>query len=363
MYRQKESIWDVETNNNYEKVTEFINEKSSNIIAIRKGINDIKDLFKDYIQITKTYCTQIASLALKLKPLANTIWGDLTQAIQGILLFNSISLENLAKGMGEIFKNSKMKKRDSGVSGLEEFSNIYQVQLSDLISNYCLYITELEKYERYLMNKEMGFDYDVNSNSHKGEDNTNNTNNTINQSSTPNDNKIEKLTNNLETVLSFRKKYLDKVGPMNALVHKLVEFGIKEEKLLNEEFLNISKIFVGKLNECLEGQKKKYEDQNSVLLELYNKIKSEKFDNINSGIQEYSLHSLSIYINAKNLDRNKIKNGKQYALNQKGEEFEIYKNITLKNVENIMKEIKRNGLEIKEKDLEDFEIEKVKENN
>ena len=358
MYRQKESIWDVETNNNYEKVTEFINEKSSNIIAIRKGINDIKDVFKDYIQITKTYCTQIASLALKLKPLANTIWGDLTQAIQGILLFNSISLENLAKGMGEIFKNSKMKKKDSGVSGLEEFSNIYQVQLSDLISNYCLYITELEKYERYLMNKEMGFDNDVNSNSNKGE---NNTNNTINQSSTPNDNKIEKLTNNLETVLSFRKKYLDKVGPINALVHKLVEFGIKEEKLLNEEFLNISKIFVGKLNECLEGQKKKYEDQNSVLLELYNKIKSEKFDNINSGIQEYSLHSLSIYINAKNLDRNKIKNGKQYALNQKGEEFEIYKNITLKNVENIMKEIKRNGLEIKEKDLEDFEIEKVKD--
>jgi hypothetical protein len=358
MYRQKESIWDVETNNNYEKVTEFINEKSSNIIAIRKGINDIKVVFKDYIQITKTYCTQIASLALKLKPLANTIWGDLTQAIQGILLFNSISLENLAKGMGEIFKNSKMKKRDSGVSGLEEFSNIYQVQLSDLISNYCLYITELEKYERYLMNKEMGFDNDVNSNSNKGEDNTNNT---INQSSTPNDNKIEKLTNNLETVLSFRKKYLDKVGPINALVHKLVEFGIKEEKLLNEEFLNISKIFVGKLNECLEGQKKKYEDQNSVLLELYNKIKSEKFDNINSGIQEYSLHSLSIYINAKNLDRNKIKNGKQYALNQKGEEFEIYKNITLKNVENIMKEIKRNGLEIKEKDLEDFEIEKVKD--
>ena len=361
MYRQKESIWDVETNNNYEKVTEFINEKSNNIIAIRKGINDIKDLFKDYIQITKTYCTQIASLALKLKPLANTIWGDLTQAIQGILLFNSISLENLAKGMGEIFKNSKMKKRDSGVSGLEEFSNIYQVQLSDLISNYCLYITELEKYERYLMNKEMGFDNDVNSNSNKGENNKDNTNNTINQSSTPNDNKIEKLTNNLETVLSFRKKYLDKVGPMNALVHKLVEFGIKEEKLLNEEFLNISKIFVGKLNECLEGQKKKYEDQNSVLLELYNKIKSEKFDNINSGIQEYSLHSLSIYINAKNLDRNKIKNGKQYALNQKGEEFEIYKNITLKNVENIMKEIKRNGLEIKEKDLEDFEIEKVKD--
>ena len=129
MYRQKESIWDVETNNNYEKVTEFINEKSSNIIAIRKGINDIKDVFKDYIQITKTYCTQIASLALKLKPLANTIWGDLTQAIQGILLFNSISLENLAKGMGEIFKNSKIKKRDSGVSGLEEFSNIYQIQL------------------------------------------------------------------------------------------------------------------------------------------------------------------------------------------------------------------------------------------
>ena len=330
MYKQKENKWDIETNDNYEKIMEFIQKKEDKTKKIRSDLNDIKELFKNYISYTKKYCEQIATLALQLKPIANTIEGDLTQAIQGILLFNSISLETLANEMQNIFKAST-KEKDTIISTLEEFSKMYQENLANLIKSYCTYVDEYELYEKYLMNKEMGI--------------TNNNDNNLPQ-------------NNLENVKKLRKEYLDKITPMNNFIHKIEEYGSKQEKLLNHDLFNISKIFVDKLNECLEGQKKKYLDQSAVLSELYNRIQSEKYENHYIGIQDYSLHCISLYINYKNIIRMKLKDCSD---NQRGKNFDIYKNITLKNIENIMNEIKNNGLEIKPKDIQDLEIEKVKD--
>ena len=381
MYKPKESKWDVESNNNYEKVTNYIKEKTEKLSKIRRDLSNIKELFKNYVSITKKYCDQIAALALELKPDGKTKEGELTQAIQGILLFNSVSLETLAKEIEKIFKIKKNKK-DSAITGLEEFSKIYQISLSKLITNYCIYINEIEKYEKYLMNKEMGFDNEDNekkeekekqekqeNNNNNNEENTlnnkksgeiknNNSNNGINKVEK---NEPEKLTNNIEIVLEKRKEYIDEIEPMNNLINKLVEFGVNEEKILNEEFFNISKLFVDKLNECLEGQKKKYEDQSLVLADLYNKIQTEQIENLNSGIQQYPLHCLSVYINVKNLIRNKNYSKEEIVKNQKSKDFEIYKDITLSNIENIIKEMKENGLEIREEDMKDLEIEKVKD--
>ena len=83
--------------------------------------------------------------------MANTIEGDLAQAIQGIFLFNKNSLETLAKN-NEIFFLNKTKK-DKGVNIIEEFSKLYQISLSEALGKYCLYIEEIEKYEKFLMNK------------------------------------------------------------------------------------------------------------------------------------------------------------------------------------------------------------------
>ena len=76
--------------------------------------------------------------------------------------------------------------------------------------------------------------------------------------------------------------------------------------------------------------------------------------------KKYFLHCLNIYINSKKLLREKNKEENNLS-NSISKEFEIYKNITIKNVENIIKEIKRNVLEIKAEDLEDFQIEKNKD--
>ena len=151
MYKPKENIWDVESSNNYEEVTNYIKKKTEKLEKIKQDLLNIKDLFKNYISITKKYCDQIAVLALQLKPEANTNEGNLTQAIQGILLFNSVSLETLANEMEKIFKSSKKKeKNDSGINILDEFSKIYQSTYSNLLNNYGIYITEIEKYEKYL---------------------------------------------------------------------------------------------------------------------------------------------------------------------------------------------------------------------
>ena len=329
MYKPKENIWDIESNNNYEEVTNYIKKKTEKLGKIRQDLLNIKELFKKYITITKKYCDEIAILALQLKPEANTNEGNLTQAIQGILLFNSVSLETLANEMEKMFKTLKNKEKvNSSLNVLDEFSKIYQSTYSNLITNYCIYINEIEQYEKYLMNKEMGF---------------NNSN------------------NNIDKVLEAKKNYLKEIDPMNNIINKLVEHGLNEEKILNEEFSNILKMFLTKLNECLEGQKKKYDGQSIVLADLYEKIKSEKIENLKSGIQQYPLHCLSVYVTTKNLMRNKTFDTKKIVKSQKSEDFEVYKDITLENVENIIKEMRKNGLEIRQKDLEDLEKEKVKD--
>ena len=380
MYKQEENVWDVESNNNYEKVSDYIDKKIKKITNIKQALTNIKDAFQDYIKITKHYCNELTTLALKLKPLSNTIEGDLIQAVQSLFLFNSVSYETLVKAMEEIYKSSKIKK-DSGVSGLEEFYKIYQIHLSDLLNKYCIYINEIENYEKYLMNEEMGIKIEpkiTSSNELKLEApqikkrsqakiffNKNNSlkinnNNNIKEKKEP-----EKLTNNIKKVLDAKKDYLNKIAPTNDIIKKLVEFGLNEEKLLCEELFNISKLFADKLNECLESQKKKNEDQAIILSDLHKQLKEEKLENLNSEIQQYSLHCLSIYINAKKMARianTNIEKDKNFEkLGQKSEEFKIYKNITLENIENIIKEMQNNGLEIKKKDLIDFEIEKGKD--
>ena len=371
MYKQEENVWDVESNNNYEKVSKYIDEKIKKITNIKDALKSIKDVFQQYIQMTKRYCNELASLALKLKPIANTKEGNLIQAMQSLFLFNSVSFETLVKAMEDIYKSSKFQK-NSGVSGLEEFYKIYQIHLSDLLNKYCIYINEIEKYEKYLMNEVMGIKIDSNINTEKKitvaqplkkRAQTAIINNKLNI----NDEKkvTEKLTNNIKTVLESRKTYLNRIAPTNDIVKKLVEFGLNEEKLLGEELYNISKLFVDKLNECVESQKKKNDDQEVILSDLHKKIKEEKFYNFNLDVHQYSLHCLSIYINAKKISRKSIKEiekDKNFEkLGQKSEEFKIYKDITLEHIEKIIKEMQNNGLEIKKKDLEDFEMEKVKD--
>jgi hypothetical protein len=43
MYKQEENVWDVESNNNYEKVSEYIDKKIKNITNTKQALTSIKE--------------------------------------------------------------------------------------------------------------------------------------------------------------------------------------------------------------------------------------------------------------------------------------------------------------------------------
>ena len=132
-----------------------------------------------------------------------------------------------------------------------------------------------------------------------------------------------------------------------------MEFGWNEERLLKGDFYNSSINFVNRLLNCIDVQKNNYENQCSIINELNKIIQSEKIENYYLEPQEYSLHCLSIYMNNKS---NILRRCSSNTYKQKGEfDNEIYKNLTIENIGNIIKEIQKNGLIVKKEDLEHYD--------
>ena len=164
--------------------------------------------------------------------------------------------------------------------------------------------------------------------------------------------KEEILTDNHEKIKISQKEYIDTVKRTNIFIKKLVEFGWNEERLLKSDFYNNCHNFVIRLLNCVDVQKKKYENQSKLIRELSEIIKSEKIENFYLESQQYTLHSLSIYMNKKSKKNS-------YELKQKGEfDNELYKNLEINNIGNIINEMQKNGLTVKKEDLDNYEKEK-----
>ena len=414
MYKAKTSIWDMEYTDNYEKVCSYIDKTKSKITKIKKCYNEVKDVLKKFIEISHNYSVQMSSIALKLFPNSDSVEGKLIQAIQGILLFNSEAIDNLVKEVQEILNNFKAS-RESNSSGLDDLSKIYQTNYSDVLKLYCNFVSENELYEKYLIHKELGislnknqFENKINKNKigNNTDDKFENKNQKKEYSSEPlnkdkGDSEKEKikskekpklsrkdiirleekeikryqeikekekerekekdtikevkeeiLTDNHEKIKISQKEYIDTVKRTNIFIKKLVEFGWNEERLLKSDFYNNCHNFVIRLLNCVDVQKKKYENQSKLIRELSEIIKSEKIENFYLESQQYTLHSLSIYMNKKSKKNS-------YELKQKGEfDNELYKNLEINNIGNIINEMQKNGLTVKKEDLDNYEKEK-----
>ena len=393
MYRAKTNIWDIESTDNFEKVCNYIDSKRIKIGKIKKSYEDIKEVLKLYVEITKTYREQLVSIALKLFPNSETIEGKLIQAIQGILLFNSESLESFTNQIQLILKNFKADKI-SNSGGLDEFSKMYQINYSKVLNLYCNYISQYELYEKYLIHKELDILNNNNDNKEKnynenGEKRENNNNrfekekiklntkeieanqkkdnkerpekkksvkdlNSADKIVQQSEKKEERLIDNHENLFKAEKEYVDFVAETNIFIKKLIEFGWNEERILKKDFYNNCKKFVDKLIECIDIQKKKYENQNKVISELDHIINKENLENCYLESSKYSLHSLSIYMNHKTSQKGNIE-----EMKQKGEfDNEIYKNLNIENIGNIINEMQKNGVAVKKEDLSNYEREK-----
>ena len=270
MYRAKTKIWDMDYTDNYEKVSDYINKKRDRVQQIKKSYNEIKGVFKKYIEVTEKYSNELASIALQLFPNSKSIEGELIQAIQGIILFNSETLNALVGEINEILTNinfTSSKELNSPV--LEEFSRMYQTKFSKVVNLYCNFINVNESYEKYLIHKELGILDEKEKNEIENQK----------EEKWKNNEKKELIYDNHENIFKAKKEYVDIVNETNLIVQKLVEFGYNEEKNLKMNFSNYSKNFINKILYCINNQKKNYEEQSLIIDKLHQKIKLEKIEN------------------------------------------------------------------------------------
>ena len=454
MYKAKLNVWDIEHSDNYERVCNYLKTIKNKITSVKTCYKTIKEVFVKFSEVTKIYMENIRKIAMELQPNGFTDEGRLIQAIQGILLFKYESLNSLVNDIQSLFNNLKANK-ESNSSAIEELSQIYQLSLCSTIQAYCDYVLDNEKYEKYLIHKELnisGKDIYNNNNKSSGEKEADTEKNLKSKAKTTKrgskEIKIDKEDTKLETekkekknifkkllpkrgskeikkdidkdkecekeekkeeqkeqlteaerlkaelalyqkaredlekkakgidkdknketdkekdikedlydhsnIFKSKNKYEKLVKETNETINKLVDFGYIQEKNLQIDLCNYSKKFLFKLIECIDSQKKNYLVQSKTLDDVDKSIKSEQLDRYYLEPQEYSLHSLSIYMNYKgNFNKNLIEH------KQKGDfDNDLYKKLTIDNIGNIIKEMQKGGIKLKKEDLENYKIQK-----
>lgn len=388
MYKAKTNIWGRDYTDNLQKITNYIENKRDKMSKIRKYYNQTKEVMRKFVDITKDYSNNIVSIAMTLLPNSETVEGKLIQSIQSILLFNS---ENLIKLINDISYIYKAFKAGHETNGLNDFSIIYQTSFSNVVKLYSEYIDESETYEKYLIHKELGIlDKEYKKNNQISEKQVKNLGFDIidkddrnideekgkkKEKSKTKEKLLKKTTftpqtipkvvlsdeslyDNHQKIIDYEKEYLKNVGETNRLIKKLIEFGWNEERLLKTDFYNNCKNFIDKLLDCLNRQKTEYENQLTVIRELNEIIKSEKIELFYLEAQKYALHSLSIYMNNRAFQSMKINKNDNQTIGKDDFEIDIYKNLNIEIIGNIIKEMQKNNLEVKKEDLENYEREK-----
>ena len=89
--------------NEMNKINKIILNQNSTIERIHEFLMGITDIYYSYMQLSKTLSKKLEDLAMKLKPDAKTFEGQIIQVLQGILLFNSNSLNEMIKDMNTFY--------------------------------------------------------------------------------------------------------------------------------------------------------------------------------------------------------------------------------------------------------------------
>ena len=164
----------------------------------------------------------------------------------------------------------------------------------------------------------------------------------------------------LKAIKEMESKYKIDVNNLKEVVDKLLNYGLNEENLLYNEYKNICKTLFDDLNNSLEKMKENNKNEYDNITKLNEDIESEQKnykENLKFTEYKYPLLSLKIYAQNKSIIITK-KSKKEDNLKK---ELEIYKDITLEKVENIMKKLKEIKIEIRDQDLKGLEKQRVKD--
>ena len=337
------------------EVQEILNNFKASRESNSSGLDDLSKIYQtNYSDVLKLYCNFVSENELYEKYL---IHKELGISLNKNQFENKINKNKIGNNTDDKFENKNQKKeytseplnKDKGDSEKEKIKE--KIKTNDLNKKKSVKEEKIKSKEKpklsrkdiiRLEEKEIKRYQEIKEKEKEREK----------EKDTIKEVKEEILTDNHEKIKISQKEYIDTVKRTNIFIKKLVEFGWNEERLLKSDFYNNCHNFVIRLLNCVDVQKKKYENQSKLIRELSEIIKSEKIENFYLESQQYTLHSLSIYMNKKSKKNS-------YELKQKGEfDNELYKNLEINNIGNIINEMQKNGLTVKKEDLENYEKEK-----
>ena len=257
------------------QIKQMISSQSDEIKRIQQFLTKIVDIYKEYINLSKEFSKNLEKLAMKLKPDGKTFEGQLIQAFQSILLFNSNSLNEMTEEMNNQF-NKENNKNNIGQYDIETYKNfneIYIDQYNKTMDSYKIYESGVESYENYLMNKELGLIKDeylnnINNNTNGGNKTNNNHNNNKNNI---NSNKNNKLYDNHKEVFMSQQKFVNNIRACNDILKNLFDYFSVEKNKMREKIFYYCNSFNDNIITCLNKQKETSLNQKLILDNLNTK--------------------------------------------------------------------------------------------
>ena len=339
--------------NHLSQIKQIISSQTNEINRIQQYLNNIIDIYKEYVILSKEFSQKLENLAMKLKPDDKTFEGKLIQAFQGILLFNSNSVSEMVIEMNKGFGKENGKDIiEDDVETYKNFTEVYFGQYNKTMETYKSYESEVEFFENYLINKELGLIKDENqvqdiniksSNFPKKTNNIQNNNKknyyNNNGHSSNNHNNIHiknnsgnKLFDNHKSVFLNQQKFVNNLRACNDILKNLFDFFTDEKNKMRNQIFNYCHSFNDSILYYLKKQHENCLNQKLILENLIktnNIIESEGKD-----LNKYFLKPNLYCLKCLKMEESSEYNNKSY----------IKKNLSIEQSLNIIQTFRNNGL-------------------
>ena len=278
-------------------------------------------VINEFIDITQNYSSEIESLALRITP-DYSIEGQISQALQGILLFQSEGLNNLVKKLKNENINEKQKEIDNIITKFNEYKQLYFEKIKESISLSENFKKELERYEEFLI-YQIFKEQDKKRNKHNEDEIINENKNKGNKITQDNNEQKEKLNffddaiilnddnsfeiyeenyglndiNNEEEVIKKQKLISSSVNESNDILNNIKNYLSKELTKAWKNLFNICDCLIEELLKFINFQQKNFDIQKSVINNLSKNIKFEEPDKNILKQTKIKLKYLEIYQN------------------------------------------------------------------
>ena len=259
------------------QINKIISSQREEIKRIQLFLNSIIDIYKEYINISKEFSKKLENLALKIKPDGKTFEGQLVQALQGTLLFNSNSLNEMTEEMNNIFnkQNKNGIDENDGVETFEHFTEVYFEQYNKTMDSYKIYESGVESYENYLIKKELGLIKDGDECYIKDNNKDTNNGNKANHNNNKTNNNNNNLHDNHKDVYINQQKFLNNMRACNDILKNLFDYFSDEKNTMREQLFYYCQSFNENILSCLNKQNETCLNQ-KIILENLNKTQKLK---------------------------------------------------------------------------------------